>query len=111
MDNTTMEIKPFYKLDRTKDFNITGFAKGVNESLAAGHAGLIINAKYTQAYILVKAENITDKVRTWGDRSLFNYLVSTGELITAGEVSILNEEEVNYSLVTVEEVTRTRVKK
>lgn len=95
--------KPYFKLDRRKKYNIGGFTRGVNGSIDEGHKGIILSEKNsTNTFILIYMKDIPNRVRTWGDRTLFNYLVSIGGVITATDVEALNKEEENYSLVTLD---------
>lgn len=73
----------------TKDILYTGLAEGLYSRLDA--AGFIFNIN--DRNIKVDSSNIPDKARGYGDKYLFNYLLSVGTIVSNQELDALSKEE------------------
>jgi hypothetical protein len=94
--------KPYYKLDRTKKYNIKGFSEGVLRFLESDSKGLIITQANTYTFILIEPTDITERVKTYGNMRMLNYLASIGKLLSLKEVEDLQESEDVYMSVTLQ---------
>lgn len=96
---------PYYKLNRSVKYNVTGLAEGVRKFIDSKYKGLIITQSNTHTFILIRPEDVTPQAGKYGDKTLLNYLASIGELISTKEVDELQQSEDLYMSVTLHPMT------
>lgn len=96
-------------LSRSRKYNSSGFAEGITQARSSEHVGLVIvDREDNSLNVSIRLDEMPEGSDTWGDKKLFNYIMSVGKGLSPSEIEALSNSDEQWSLVRVTEREKRR---